>query len=413
MHNGKHRVVITGISAITPIGLTAEESWQNALKGVSGFGPFTLLPPDGHTLLGLCEIKNFEPENYMSRKDVRRRDRAQQIAVAAAKDALDDSGLVITDANRENIGIYIGTGIGGATTFEEQAYVNRDKGPLRTSPLAVTMIMPNGAGGMISLDHGILGPSATLATACAASNDAIGMALRMLQWGEIDIAVAGGMESIMVSTTVGGFEAARATSKRDTGTPSPFDMGRDGLVVGEGAGMLVLETLSGAKARGATILAELAGYGATSDSFHITAPPADGAGAARAMRKAIADAQINVSDISYVSAHGTGTPLNDSAETAAIKSALGATAYAIPVSSTKSMTGHIMGGTGAIESVFCALAMRDQVVPPTINYETPDPECDLDYVPNHPREAPVDICINNAFGFGGHNAVLVLRKFQG
>lgn len=412
MHNGKQRIVITGVGAITPIGIGAEESWQNALKGVSGFGPFTLLSPEGHTLQGLCEIKNFDPEQYMARKEVRRRDRAQQIAVAAAKEAIDHAGLEITDVNREQIGIFIGTGIGGATTLEQQAYISRDKGPMRSSPLGVTMIMPNGAGGMISLDHGVLGPSATIATACAASNDAIGMALRMLQWGEVDIAITGGMESIMVSTTIGGFEVARATSQRDTNTPSPFDADRDGLVVGEGAGMMVLETLAGAKARGATILAELVGYGATSDAYHITAPPPDGSGAARAIRKAMDDARINADEISYISAHGTGTPLNDSAETAAIKAALGEIAYSIPVSSTKSMTGHIMGGTGAIETVFCTQAMRDRVVPPTINYYTPDPECDLDYVPNHPREVDVDVCVNNAFGFGGHNAVIVLRRFR-
>ncbi|MCO5186330.1 MAG: beta-ketoacyl-ACP synthase II [Anaerolineae bacterium] len=412
MHNGKQRVVITGVGAITPIGIGAEESWQNALKGVSGFGPFTLLSPEGHTLQGLCEIKNFEPEQYMARKEVRRRDRAQQIAVAAAKEAIEHAGLEITDANREQIGIFIGTGIGGATTLEQQAYISRDKGPMRSSPLGVTMIMPNGAGGMISLDHGILGPSATIATACAASNDAIGFALRMLQWGQVDIAVTGGMESIMVSTTIGGFEVARATSQRDANTPSPFDADRDGLVVGEGAGMMVLETLAGAKARGATILAELVGYGATSDAYHITAPPPDGSGAARAISKAMQDARLNADDVSYISAHGTGTPLNDSAETAAIKSALGESAYSIPISSTKSMTGHIMGGTGAIETVFCTQAMRDRVVPPTINYYTPDPECDLDYVPNQPREVDVDVCINNAFGFGGHNAVIILRRFR-
>lgn len=412
MHNGKHRVVITGVSALTPIGLSAEKSWRNALEGVSGFGPFTLLEPDGHTLQGLCELKGFEPGQYMTRREARRRDRAQQIACAAATDAIQHAGLAITDANREQIGIYVGTGIGGAATFEKQALVNAEKGPLRTSPMAVTMIMPNGAGGMISLDHGILGPSATIATACAASNDAIGMALRMLQFGLISTAVAGGMESIMVSTTIGGFEVARATSTRASGTPSPFDKGRDGLVVGEGAAMLVLETLQGARARGAEILAELVGYGATSDAYHITAPPEDGSGAARAIQAAMRDAAVEPDEVSYVSAHGTGTLLNDSAETAALKSVLGSAAYDIPISSTKSMTGHIMGGTGAIEAVFCSMAIRDQAVPPTINYETPDPACDLDYVPNEARSVPVDVCISNAFGFGGHNAVLVIRKFR-
>lgn len=414
MESSTRRIVITGMGMVTPLGHDTATTWAAILRGESGFGPLTLLEEkDDHTSLGACEVKGFDGADYLGRRDARRRDRVQQLATVAAREAMEQSGLTVTDANREDIGIYFGTGIGGVRTLIDMEHVRLDKGVGRLSPLSTTMIMPNGAGGMIGIDYGVTGPNTTITTACASGCDALGYALRAIRSGEIDAAIAGGAESIMTSVCVAGFEAARSTSRRDALTPSPFDLDRDGLVVGEGAGVLILESEAHARARGAVIYGELAGYGQTSDAYHITAPPPDGSGAARAITRALRDAGVNADALSYVNAHGTGTQLNDSAETAAIKSVLGDHAYRIPVSSTKSMTGHIMGGTGAIEAMFCALAIRDQVAPPTINYRTPDPECDLDYVPNEARHAPIDICLNNAFGFGGHNGVLVIRAYRG
>ncbi len=410
-NGARRRVVVTGIGLITPLGHNVADTWAAILAGRSGFGPITLVDNPQHVIQGLCEVKEFDPGQYMDRKDARRRDRYQQLATAAAAEALGMSGLTITDDNRERVGITLGTGIGGMRTIVEQEAIVHDGGLRRLSPFGITMIMPNGAAGMLAIDYGITGPSTTITTACAAGNDAVGHAYRSIRYGEMDAVLSGGAESILTSVAIGGFERAGATSTRATDTPRPFDADRDGLVIGEGAGMLVLESLEHAQARGATILAEIAGYGQTTDAYHITAPPENGSGATRAIRKALADAGLRPEDIDYVSAHGTATPLNDTAETAAVKAALGEHAYNVAMSSTKSMTGHIMGATGAIESVFCALAIRDQIVPPTIHYETPDPTCDLDYVPNAARPRRVRVCLNNAFGFGGHNAVLVIRAF--
>jgi 3-oxoacyl-[acyl-carrier-protein] synthase II len=410
--DGARRVVVTGIGLITPLGHNAPDTWSAILSGKSGLGPITLVDHPDHTVGGLCEVKAFDPAAYMDRKDARRRDRYQQLATVAAHEAMRHSGLTITDDNRERIGITLGTGIGGMRTIVEQEGVLHESGLRRLSPFGITMIMPNGAAGMLAIDFGILGPSTTVTTACAAGNDAVGHAYRAIRYGELDAVLTGGSESIMTSVAIGGFERAGATSTKSSEAPQPFDANRDGLVIGEGAGMLVLESLEHARARGATILAEIAGYGQTTDAYHITAPPDDGSGAARAMRKALADAGLRPEDVDYISAHGTATPLNDAAETTAIKAALGEHAYRVAVSSTKSMTGHIMGATGAIETVFCALAIRDQILPPTINYVTPDPACDLDYVPNVARPSRVRVCLNNAFGFGGHNAVTVIREFE-
>ncbi len=409
--NGGHRVVITGAGVITPLGHNVPDTWEAILAGRSGLGPYTLFPRGEHALPRLCEVKAFDPEPYMGRKEARHRDRQQQLATVAALEAMAMSGLKVDDDNREEIGVILGTGVGGISTLVEQDRTNLERGLRRLSPFAITMIMPNGAAGMLAIDYGIQGPSSTITTACAAGNDAIGLAYRMVHAGLIRAALTGGSESIMVSTPIGGFEWAGATSSREEGTPSPFDLNRDGLVVGEGAGMLIIESLASAQAREANILAEIVGYGQTTDAYHITAPAEGGDGAARAIRRALRDAGLAPEDVDYVSAHGTATQLNDASETAAIKSALGEHAYNVGVSSTKSMTGHIMGATGAIETVFCALAIRDQVMPPTINYETPDPACDLDYVPNRARQATVDVCLNNAFGFGGHNSVLVIKKY--
>lgn len=412
MNNQKHRVVITGVGLMTPLGHNVPDTWEAILAGKSGLGDWTLLEKGEHQLGVLCEVKNFDADAAVGRKRARRRDRVQQFATVAAAEAMTQAGLVVTDNNRDNIGIILGTGVGGVQTLISQEHVHLEKGLRRLSPFAITMIMPNGASGMLAIDYGMQGPNTTITTACAAGNDAIGHAFRAIQYGEMDAVLTGGSESIIAHVSIGGFEVARATSGKLEKTPQPFDKNRDGLVVGEGAGILIMESLEHAQARGATILAEMAGYGQTADAHHITAPSKGGLGAAKAMRKALADAGLQPENVDYISAHGTSTPMNDHTETAAIKTAFGDHAYNVPISSTKSMTGHIMGATGAIESIFCVLAIRDQIVPPTINYETPDPECDLDYVPNHARPHPVRVCLNNAFGFGGHNAVLVIKAFE-
>lgn len=416
MNNGNHqnhRVVITGAGLITPLGHNVKDTWEAILAGKSGIGPYTLLENNGqHTMPCLFEVKEFDPTDFMDRREARRRDRYQQFAVAAAKEAMEQAKLPITDENRDQIGIYMGTGVGGIRTLVEQDHIVNEKGTRRVSPFAITMIMPNGAAGMLAIEYGIHGPSTTITTACAAGCDAIGHAFRAIRRGELVATLAGGSESILASVALAGFERAQATTSRDHTTPRPFDKDRDGLAVGEGAGVLVLESLENAQARGATILAEVVGYGQTTDAHHITAPSEGGVGASKAIGIALADAGLSAEAVDYVSAHGTATVLNDATETAALKHALGDHAYKVAISSTKSMTGHIMGATGAIESVFCTLAIRDQILPPTINYETPDPDCDLDYVPNQPRPARINVCLNNAFGFGGHNAVLVIKKFD-
>ncbi|MFZ0548306.1 MAG: beta-ketoacyl-ACP synthase II [Candidatus Promineifilaceae bacterium] len=406
-----HRVVITGTGVITPVGNNVPDTWAAILAGKSGFGDFTFTNRGEHTSGGVCEIKDFDPAEVIGRRDARRRDRYQQLATVAAGEAMTQSGLKITDENRERIGIYLGTGVGGIQTLVEQEHVVMESGLRRLSPFGITMIMPNGAGGMLAIDYGIHGPSPTITTACAAGVDAIGHAFRAVRRGELDAVLTGGAECVLTSVAIGGFERAGATSSKRSNTPQPFDKNRDGLIVGEGAGMLIIETLEHAQARGATILGEIVGYGQTTDAYHITAPAEGGEGAARAIRQALQDANLEAADVDYVSAHGTATPLNDQYETMAIKAALGEHAYDVAVSSTKSMTGHIMGATGAIESVFCTLAIQQNIAPPTINYETADPECDLDYVPNHSRQMPIRVAINNAFGFGGHNAVLVFKEF--
>lgn len=408
----KTRVVITGQGLITPLGHNAADTWAAVLAGQSGIGPFTQVEKGEHIAGVLCEVKDFAPEDYLDRRTARRRDRFQQFATIAANEAMQQAALPVTESNRERIGIFVGTGVGGIQTLVNQEHILLEKGIRRISPFAITMIMPNGAAGMLAIDYGIHGPSTTIATACASGNDAIGYAFRAIQYDQLDAAIAGGSEAIITHVAVGGFERAGATSVKTSNTPKPFDLNRDGLVVGEGAGMLVLESLEHAQARGAVILAEIIGYGQTTDAHHITAPAEGGMGAARAIRMAVDDANLKPADVDYISAHGTATQLNDSSETSAIKQALGDHAYQVGISSTKSMTGHVMGATGAIESVFCVLAIRDQILPPTINYETPDPACDLDFIPNQARDARVRVCLNNAFGFGGHNAVLAFKEFE-
>ncbi len=409
------RVVITGMGTVNPLGLTVEESWKNVINGVSGVGPITLFDPSALNVHIAAEVKGFEPDQYMDSKEARRRDRFEQLAAAAAKEAVAASGLEITEANTGRIGVLVSSAIGGLKSLQDAVITNYTEGPRRVSPFLIPMLMPNGAAGMIAIDYQIKGPCFSVASACASGADGIGTALMMLKAGMIDAALAGAAESTVCSTGIAAFDRVGAMSRRNdeySMAPQPFDKNRDGLVMGEGAAILVLETESHAKRRGANILAELAGYGATADAFHVTAPQENGAGGAAAMCMALASANATVDDLGYINAHGTGTMLNDQSETRAIKAAFGEKAYQVPISSTKSMTGHMMGATGALETIFCVQAVREGVLPPTIHYATPDPECDLDYIPNEAREKKIDLAISNAFGFGGHNAVLAIRKYS-
>ena len=409
------RVVITGMGTVNPLGISVKESWQNAINGISGVAPITLFDPAPLNVHFAAEVKNFDPEKYMDVKEARRRDRFEQFGVAAAKDAIASSGLEVTDTNSGRIGVLVSSAIGGIKSLSEAVIINYTEGPRRVSPFLIPMLMPNGAAGMIAIDHQIKGPCFSVASACASGSDGIGTAFLMLKAGMIDAALAGAAEMTICSVGVAAFDRVGAMSRRNDDfsmTPQPFDKNRDGLVMGEGAAVLVLERESHAKKRGANILAELAGYGATADAFHVTAPHENGVGGAAAMRMALESAQANVDELGYINAHGTGTPLNDQSETRAIKAAFGEQAYQIPISSTKSMTGHMMGATGALEAIFCTLAVREGILPPTIHYETPDPECDLDYIPNQAREKKIILALSNAFGFGGHNAVLAIRKYE-
>jgi 3-oxoacyl-[acyl-carrier-protein] synthase II len=409
------RVVITGMGTVNPLGLTVEESWRNAVNGVSGVGPITLFDSAPLNVHFAAEVKGFEPDKYMDAKEARRRDRFEQLGTAAARDALASSGLEITEANAGRVGVLVSSAIGGIKSLQDAVITNHTEGPRRVSPFLIPMLMPNGAAGMIAIDHQIKGPCFSVASACASGSDGIGTAFLMLKAGMIDAALAGAAEMTICAVGVAAFDRVGAMSRRNADysmAPQPFDKNRDGLVMGEGAAVLVLERESEARARGANILAELAGYGATADAFHVTAPHEQGAGGSAAMQMALASAGANMDELGYINAHGTGTSLNDQSETRAVKAAFGERAYNIPISSTKSMTGHMMGATGALEAIFCVQAIRDGLLPPTIHYETPDPECDLDYIPNQAREKKIDLVISNAFGFGGHNAVLAIRKYN-
>ncbi len=409
------RIVITGMGTVNPLGLSVAESWKNVIAGVSGVAPITLFDSSPLQVHIAAEVKNFAPEKFMDAKEARRRDRFEQFAIAAAREALTNSNLEITPANSGRIGVIISSAIGGLHSLQEAILTNATEGPRRVSPFMIPMLMANGGAGMAAIEFGIKGPSLSVASACASGIDGIGMALMMLRTGMIDAALAGAAESTITSTGVAAFDRVGAMSRRNDGysmTPQPFDKNRDGLVMGEGAAVLVLERETDARARGATILAELAGYGSTADAYHVTAPHEFGEGGAAAIRMALNSAKANIDEVGYISAHGTGTLMNDQSETRAIKAAFGDLAYKIPVSSTKSMTGHMMGATGALEMIFCVQAIREGILPPTIHYETPDPECDLDYIPNKAREAKISVAISNAFGFGGHNAVLAVRKYS-
>ncbi len=408
------RIVITGMGTVNPLGLNVQETWSNMVAGVSGVGPITLFDSSPLQVHIAAEVKGFKPEDHMDAKEARRRDRFEQFAITAAKEAISQSGLQVTEKNAGRIGIIISSAIGGLHSLQEATLTNYKEGPKRVSPFLIPMLMANGGAGMAAIEFGIKGPCFSVASACASGADGIGTALMMLHTGMIDAALAGASEATITSTGVAAFDRVGAMSRRNdeySMTPQPFDKNRDGLVMGEGAGVLVLEREADARARGATILAELAGYGATADAYHVTAPHEHGEGGAAAMVMALSSAKANIQDVGYINAHGTGTLLNDQAETRAIKAAFGELAYKVPISSTKSMTGHMMGATGALEAIICVQAVRDGILPPTIHYETVDSECDLDYIPNKAREANISLAISNAFGFGGHNAVLAVRKY--
>jgi beta-ketoacyl-acyl-carrier-protein synthase II len=409
------KVVITGMGTVNPLGLSVQESWHNVINGVSGVGPITLFNPDGYLVKHACEVKGFSPDKYMDVREARRRDRFQQLASAASQEALDQAGLEISEEKSERVGVFVSSAIGGLKAIADNLDILRDKGPRRVSPFVVPMLMSNGAAGLISIDNKINGPSFSVASACASGADGLGISLSLIRSGMIDVAISGASDAIITQVAVAAFDRLGALSRSDPSaqpTPRPFDLYRDGFVMAEGAAILVIEREDHAIKRGADILAEFSGYGGTADAYHITAPSEDGAGGARAMLAAMESAQINADEIGYINAHGTATQLNDASETRGIKSAFGNLAYEIPVSSTKSMTGHMIGTTGALEALFCVQAIREKVLPPTINYKVPDPECDLDYVPNVAREKRITAAMSNAFGFGGHNAVLVVKEYN-
>ena len=413
MVDGLHRVVVTGLGAVTPIGNTVQDYWNGLTSGRNGVASISLFDASKHACRFAAEVKDFDPTGLIEPKDAKRWDRFCKFGVVACKQALADAGLTIDETNAPRIGVIIGSGVGGLLTMETQAHVLEGKGPGRVSPFTVPMMIPNMATGLAAIALGTQGPSSAVATACAAGSNAIGDAFRLLQLGKADAMVAGGAESAITPLGVAGFASAKALSFRndDPATASrPFDAERDGFVIGEGAGVLVLETLEHAEARGASILAEIVGYGMTCDAYHITSPTPGGVGGAEAMRLALSDGGLDPSEIDYVNAHGTSTPANDKNETSAIKSALGARAFEIPVSSTKSMTGHLLGGSGGIEAVACVLAIQNKMVPPTINHANPDPDCDLDVVPNTARERKLGTVLSNSFGFGGHNVCLAIRR---
>lgn len=409
----QERVVITGLGTVNPTGLSVLESWQNVISGVSGIKPTSLFDASHLPIRIAGEVKGFNPTHYMTPPDARRRDRFEQLGVAAAKEAVAHAGLEITEENAPRIGVIISSTVGGLTSLQNATYTYRDEGLRRVTPFIIPMLMSNGAAGMTSIDLNTQGPSLSVASACASGADGIGIAWTLLRAGVVDVVLAGASEAVICEISVVAFDRSGAVSLRNDHTilPQPFDLNRDGLVMSEGAAVLTLERESHARKRGANILAEVAGYGSSADAYHITAPVEDGSVAARAMRQALDSAEVNLEDIDYINAHGTGTVLNDVSETKAIKFVFGDLAYRVPVSSTKSMTGHMMGATAALEAVFCVKVIQEGILPPTIHYQTPDPQCDLDYVPNQARDKRVKVVMSNSFGFGGHNAVLVFRAY--
>ena len=411
----KRRVVITGVGAVTPVGNTAEEFWQALMEGRSGIGPITRFDTTGFDTRIAGELKGFDPLKYIDKKDDRKFDPFLKYAVASASMAVEDAALKTDKVEATRFGVLVGSGIGGLETLLDNYEALRTKGPDRVSPFLIPMLIVNMASGAISMRLGAKGPNTAVVTACATGNHAIGDAAKIIQRGDADVMVAGGSEAIIIPLAIAGFSQMKAMSTRNDDpahASRPFDAERDGFVCGEGAGIMVLESLEHASRRGARIYAEIVGYGMTGDAHHMTAPDPEGDGAARAMSAALRDAGLDPSAVGYINAHGTSTPYNDKFETIAIKRVFGEHARTLAVSSTKSMTGHLLGAAGGIEAIATAFAIHRGMLPPTINYEKPDPDCDLDYVPNHARQQEVEVALSNAFGFGGTNATLAFRKFR-
>jgi 3-oxoacyl-[acyl-carrier-protein] synthase II len=401
---------------VIPNGIGVEVCWKNICEGKSGIGPLTRFDPNGYETRIAGELKGFNPEAYFDKKEIKKMDLFIQYALAATKEALEDAKLQITPENAEQIGVIVGTGLGGLPTIEKYHKVLLEKGPNRITPFFIPMLIANLASGQIAIHFGPKGPNTCLVTACATGAHCVGDAFRAILYGDAKAIIAGGTEANITPLTIGGFNAMKALSIRNDEPEKasrPFEKNRDGFVVAEGAGIVILEELDFARNRGANIHGELVGYGYTGDAFHITAPPPDGDGAARCMQMAIRDAGIQPEEIDHINAHGTSTPLNDATETQAIKTVFREYAKKVPISATKSMTGHLLGAAGSTEAIFTILAIRDGMIPPTINYEEPDPECDLDYVPNVARRQPLNCAMSNAFGFGGTNATLIFKKFTG
>ncbi|WP_413379625.1 beta-ketoacyl-ACP synthase II [Alkalihalobacillus sp. 1P02AB] len=409
----KKRVVITGLGAVTPLGNDAETTWSQAIAGVSGIGPITRVPAENFPISVSGEVKDFDPTIFVDKKDARKMDRFTQFAVASSLMALKDSGLEITEENAGRVGVWIGSGIGGMETYEQNFHNFLEKGYRRVSPFFVPMMIPDMASGQVSITTGAKGINSCSVTACASGTNSIGDAFKVIQRGDADAMITGGAEAPITNMAVAGFCAAKAVStNEDPKTASrPFDKNRDGFVMGEGAGIVILESLDSALKRGAKIYAEIVGYGATGDAHHLTAPAPEGEGAARSMQMAIEDAGIDPTEVDYLNAHGTSTGYNDKFETLAAKTVFGEHAYKLAISSTKSMTGHLLGAAGGVEAIFTVKAISEGIIPPTINYETPDEDCDLDYVPNEARKQKVRAAMSNSLGFGGHNATVVFKEY--
>src|SRR3954470_22766037 len=413
----KRRVVVTGVGAITPVGIDVATTWRSIVAGVSGAGPITKFDPSKFPVRFACEVKGFDPLKYMDRKEAKRADLYAQYAIAGASQAITDAGLAEGSSyDPDRVGVVLGSGIGGLKSFEEQHDIYRERGASKISPFFIPMFIADIAAGLVSMRFNAKGPNYATVSACATSAHAIGDAFRTIQYGDADIVITGGAEATVTPMAIGGFANMKALSERNESPETasrPFDATRDGFVMGEGGGVVVLEELEHARARGATIYAEIVGYGATGDAYHLTAPAPDGEGAQRAMKRAMKDAGLAPADVDYITAHGTSTPANDLNETKAIKAVFGDALADINVSSTKSMTGHMLGAAGAVEFIIGALATRDSIVPPTINYVTPEPDLDLNYTPNVAVRRPVNAVLSNSFGFGGHNVTLAIKRFQG
>jgi 3-oxoacyl-[acyl-carrier-protein] synthase II len=403
------------MGVISPLGTDIKTFWSNLTQGTSGAGPITRFDPAGFNTRIAAEVKNFNPADFIDKKELRRMDRFTHFALAATKIALEDAGLDLTRVDRDRVGVVLGSGIGGLETLEEQHNVLLNRGPNRISPFFIPMMIPNMGAGQIAITYGLRGNNITMVSACASSNHALGESFRLLQRKEMDVVISGGSEAPITPLGIAGFIAMKALTANNNAPEKasrPFDLKRDGFLIGEGAAILILETLEHAQKREAKIYAEIIGYGTSCDAYHITAPDPSGFGAVLALKRAIQDACIEPDMVDYINAHGTSTPLGDKAEATAIKNVFGEKAQNLPVSSTKSMTGHLLGGAGGLEAIICALTIYHGIIPPTINYEYPDPECDLDVVPNQARVSPVKIALNNSLGFGGHNVVLVFKEFR-